>query len=654
MKTQIAKDVLKVVRENNKLSSFLQSLQTSKATTKQSILYDERPVDRSKCKRSGDQILKDWLDQLKGGLLNGEIPGLDSSSIFVQRVWELEESQLKKYGPQGGHPPMSEVWAEIYGESFTPMPRALYEQYRVEYLKEYAKRDRGYAKVSPENDRFLRELPALADSVAKWLSLMDAPQILMASGLDVEDSSLFLLAMIMTVEDLRKNRVWNLHAANPPSVVSDLLAEGKLSTNSGYPLFGTRKDPSVIAGSLNAIASGEYVWYPAIPLFRYYNGKLRGVWMYPFAVNIVEATVVRPFMRAVQKSKLVENGFFAPWKGFDAVKRLISKKYEDSKSYIAATDYSSTDKHFNLSYSVICAWVMAATFKSEDRAKVFANVLRMHTIPLVISDEEMLVGPHGVASGSEETNLIETIGGAIQGNYEKLLSQEKAAGLYGIGDDMSHTVDASMSPDEFIKFVSDVGADINQEIKEEKVTADFDYVKSLQRLMQRGYYVPGENSVVRAVYPTVRALKSIVYPERYHKKATDEEGNSDPYDKYDFCSRVYQILENTCDHPMFYQFVAYVISGSVDLVKFAMMDNSKVDHYYERSKRLSGLTDTYNIEYADRQMSQFLSIQAARLIIRTWGDKHLEKAAGIKRKRIPLENMSSEYAEWKKLNDPTR
>jgi hypothetical protein len=257
----------------------------------------------------------------------------------------------------------------------------------------------------------------------------------------------------------------------------------------------------------------------------------------------------------------------------------------------------------------------------------------MHTIPLVLSDEEMLVGAHGVASGSEETNLIETIGGALQGNYESFLTEGDIAGLYGIGDDECHIVKASVEPEDFISFVSGVGAEINQEIKAEKVTADFDYVKSLQRLMQRGYYVPGENSLVRAVYPTVRALKSIVYPERYHKKATDEEGNLDPYDKYDFCSRVYQILENTCDHPMFYDFVAYVISGNEDLVKFAMMDSADIDHYYERSKRLSGLTDTYNIEYADRQMHQFLSIEAARLIITTWGDNNLMKAAGVNKRK---------------------
>lgn len=631
MKTQIAKDVLKVVRENNKLSSFLQSLQTSKATTQQSILFDERPVHASQRKLSGDQILDGWLKQLRSGLLLHEVPGLIDDQVFYQRIWDLEESQIKKYGPQGGHPPMSEVWEEIYGESFTDMPDGLFNMFADAYMGHYASNILQHEPVGSAD--FLRTLPALADSVAYRLASYDVQQMLAISGLDVDDPAKFILAVTMTVEDFRKNRVWNLHAANPTSVVTDLLAEGKLSTNSGFPLFSTRKNPNVIKGSLVAVMTGEYVWYPAIPLFRYYNGKLRGVWMYPFAVNIAEATVVRPFMRAVQNSKLVENGFFAPWKGFDAVKRLISKKYESKSEYIAATDYSSTDKHFNLSFSLICAFVMAATFKNEDRVKVFANVLRMHTIPLVISKEEMLVGPHGVASGSEETNLIETIGGALMGNYEFLLSDKNATGLYGIGDDMSHTVKASVKPEDFISFISGVGAQINQEIKAEKVTADFDYVKSLQRLMQRGYYVPGENSLVRAVYPTVRALKSIVYPERYHKKATDEEGNLDPYDKYDFCSRVYQILENTCDHPMFHEFVAYVISGNVELVKFAMMDDTNINHYYDRSKRLSGLTDTYNIEYAERQMSQFLSIEAARDYIRSLRDPELSAIAGVGARR---------------------
>lgn len=609
MKTQIAKDVLAVVRENNSLSSFLQSLQTGKPTTPQSILYDERPVDKSMRNLSGEEIFRLWRDTLERGLIDHTVPVTASGDqVFYQRIWELEESQFKKYGPQGGHPPMAEVWEEIYGNSYTDMPDKLYGLFIEASLETGV-----HGNTFVDN---MRALPALADAVGDKLSSMDLAALLEISGLDVDDPEAFMVAVSDAIKLLKSNRVWNLIPANPTSVVNDLLAEGKLTTNSGYPLFNTRRDPSVIKGSLNAVSSGEYVWYPAIPLFRNYNGKLRGVWMYPFAINIKEATVVRPFMRAVQNSGLVKSGFFTPWSGFDAVKQQISATYVQLKtSYIAATDYSSTDRHFNLSYSVICAYVMAATYKSEYRGEVFANVLRMHTIPLVLSKEEMLVGAHGVASGSELTNLIETIGGLIQGEYERTLSRAKIYGLYGIGDDMCHVVDASIDGREFKDYVADIGSQINQEIKAEKVTASQDYVKSLQRLMQKGYYVPGSNSLVRAVYPTVRALKSIVYPERYHKKANDAEGNPDPYDKFDFCSRVYQILENTCDHPMFNEFVAFVISGNEELIKFVMLDPKDIDHYYERSKRLTGLVDTYNIEYSERKMSQFLSVQTAITIV---------------------------------------
>jgi hypothetical protein len=319
-------------------------------------------------------------------------------------------------------------------------------------------------------------------------------------------------------------------------------------------------------------------------------------------------------MKAIQKAPNLINGFYAPWKGFDAVKQRISEVYA-TDDYVAATDYSSTDRHFSLDYSVICGYAIAACFNAKWRDALFTSIVRMHTIPLVLSNEEMLVGAHGVASGSEWTNLIETVGGHIMGNYETVL-REEICGLYGIGDDMSHLLKASVDGDDFKSFISGIGAEIGQEIKPDKTTAEYDYVKSLQRLMQRGYYVDGSSTLVRGVYPTVRALKSIVWPERYHKKAYDEEGNLDEYDKYDFCSRVYQILENTCDHPLFEQFVAYVVEGNVELLKFVDQTDEFIDQAYTRSKRLSGLVDTYNIEYASRKMSKFASVQAARAHLR--------------------------------------
>jgi hypothetical protein len=603
MKTQITKDILEGIAKNPSLSSFIQSLDSRKATTPKAYIYDERARDKRMNKLSGDDILDTWVGFLNQHLLHDKSLTRDKQE-FYHRIWDLEESQIEKYGPQGGHPPMSEVWDEIYGKSF--------DSEKAQILHWAC--DGVHHPVTPSlMCEHNGEDPVNADEIGEFLSTQPLEALILNSSLDVEDILLFQRAAEYVVQDYKRNRVWNLVPANPSSVVSELLAEKKLTTNSGFPIFNTRRAPAVLKGTLESLVSGDFKWYPAIPLFRYYNGKLRGVWMYPFATNVDEAQYVRPFMKAIQKSPLID-GFYAPWKGFDAVKSVISKEYANTNTYIAATDYSSTDRHFSIDYSVICGWVVAQTFHPRFRAGLFSSLIRMHTIPLVINNDEMLVGAHGVASGSEWTNTIETVGGNIMGYYAMLLAAKKMRGLYGIGDDMCHVVNASMSSDEFKEFISRVGKQIGQEIKPEKTTADYHYVKSLQRLMQRGYYVDGTTEV-RGVYPTVRALKSVVWPERWHKKAYDDEGNLDEYDKFDFCCRIYQILENTCDHPLFDYFVAFVIDGNVELINFAGQKDQIIDHYYERSKRLNALVDTYNIEYASRKMSKFRSIQSARSYI---------------------------------------
>lgn len=225
----------------------------------------------------------------------------------------------------------------------------------------------------------------------------------------------------------------------------------------------------------------------------------------------------------------------------------------------------------------------------------------MHTIPLIIGPDEKMTGSHGVSSGSNWTNFIETVFDWIFSFYvyEELGTSHGYMGLYAIGDDMSWWRDSY--EESFSKNLERLGKTAGQDIKAEKTTNDQDKVKSLQRLFIRGYNRP--DGKIRGVYSTIRALKSSVYPERFHDP---RKWSSDM-----FCARQFMILENCVDHPLFEEFVKFVCAGQRDLVPFAKLSKSQLERILRKTRLLPGLNPTYNQEKRDRSFADFESIRIA-------------------------------------------
>lgn len=541
MLKKLTKDITEVVASNTSLSSYLTSLHSSQPVTQRSWLWDGKN-GRSKLKQP-DAIKREWLQKLSDEL--------GDENVYFARILELEKSQLEKYGPQGGHPPIDEVLSDKVLPSW----------------------NHGYG------------------------------------SLNIEDPALWARAKDLTVKQLHAAGIVNLRPMLHTSVAKALQAEQKLTTNSGYPDFKTRNIPEVLEHALTDAGSGKWRDYPAIPLFRYYNGKLRLVWMYALASNLNEASYVKVATQRILSSPLVQS-IFAPWAGFDAVKALVTDTYNRYPNcYIAAADYSSTDQHFVAALSSEACDVLEQCFQRQYREGLRESLMAMHQVPLLISDSEMITGWHGVASGSEWTNFIETVSFMVGGNYLALRTNNLIRPLFGQGDDSTWVVDESISEDECKRILEEYGREIGQEIKAEKTVAQHDYVKTLQRLLQKGYYVEG-SSILRGVYPTIRALKSLIYPERWHLD------DKQPFDKFDFAVRCFQILENTCDHPLFTEFCQFVLGGNKFLIDFAMAPDTVIDKAYARSKRFNDLVSTYNVEYANRKLSQFKAINAARSVLR--------------------------------------
>jgi hypothetical protein len=326
--------------------------------------------------------------------------------------------------------------------------------------------------------------------------------------------------------------------------------------------------------------------------------------MYSFAQNIDEGKYYFPLFKGFTKRKTFSDSFFCPWLGFEGVRRKVSAAYGQGLT-VAASDFSATDEHFQLPATMEAADLLAQLFEQQYRSDFLDSISRMLEVPLLISPTQQITGPHGVSSGSMWTNFIETVFDWIFAKYCELTSEGHVRGLYAIGDDMAWTTD--WSEDQFTHWLEDKGVEVGQVIKAEKTMLHPDNVKTLQRLFIRGYK-QSDSNLLRGVYPTVRALLSIVYPERWHGP------NKWDYDK--FAIRTFSILENCVDHPLFPAFVVFICMGNPRLVLWARRSTpEQLDQLaFKARKDLPGLVPTYNQEKKDARLSSFASVRIARQI----------------------------------------
>nr|ALL29321.1 RNA-dependent RNA polymerase [Human picobirnavirus] len=460
---------------------------------------------------------------------------LDNKDSLSKNVFQFDSHQLEKWGPQGEVAPIADLMDEIVLPTFS----------------------------------FSSKHPS-AFKTSNWA-----------------------LAKRSVVRMLHANGARGLSPVSYQRVIDDMRARDTLESNSGWPLFTRRNQPDVIAQSIEEAENGRWKTYPAIALFRNYNRKTRLVWMFPMSANLVEGSFFQSLQSTLMKSGLAKT-FLSPWSGFEQVRKVMTSVYTQGL-FVAASDFSATDAHFQLDTSMQVFEVISQCFQPRYRSALEESIRYMHEIPLVVSPTTMIVGEHGVSSGSNWTNFIETIFDLILAEYVKL--EGGYQGLYAIGDDMSwysKTYDAS-----FADMLADIGNSVGQEIKVDKTTNDPDKVKSLQRLFQKGYARP--DGELRAVYSTIRALKSLVYPERFHKPKV--------WSKDMEAIRDFMILENCVDHPLFEEFCRFVSAGDPHLKEFANYSANKQARLYRQSKLVPGLNSTYNQEKRDSSLLNFSSVK---------------------------------------------
>lgn len=614
MITKLNENIKKIVDQDNRIRHYLESLTVNVDFTPRSWLWDGKNGNPF---LKPEEILNKWVTILQQKLLPNEadISGAEldgetlSEAEIHSRVYQFDTAQLEKWGPQGGHAPMAELLDDIVLPSFK-----LGEEHEIPK-----------AFVAKAKDQDLLNPKGLASTKWQLAKRIVARAFTDAIGKEV------------------------LRPAAYKSVVDDMRARDTLESNSGFPMFKRRNLPEVITQAVSAAESGEWTIFPAIALFRTYNGKTRLVWMYPMSANLVEGSFFQPLQSAIMNAHDVSveiNGviatfsfknFFSPWEGFEAVRKVVTEAYDDdcnvsyppyAKVYapgcIAASDFSSTDEHFQRWSTLEVYDIIKLCFQRQYWDDLKKSLLHMHQIPLVIGPDEMITGWHGVSSGSNWTNFVETVFDMIFSVYAALTTASKSVyrkgckliliPLYAIGDDQAYRfafhapskgnlVKQNAWASKHVKSLLDsCGQAVGQVVKPEKTTANFWQVKTLQRLFIRNYR--RDDGQLRGVYSTIRALKSSVYPERFHAPS---KWSSDM-----FCARQFMILENCVDHPLFKEFVEFVCQGNRHLIPFAKKSASELDAILRKTKLIPGLNSTYNQEKRDESLASFQSIQIAK------------------------------------------
>nr|AVX53263.1 RNA-dependent RNA polymerase [Marmot picobirnavirus] len=465
------------------------------------------------------------------------------NSFHGEEVYHFDTSYLKKWGPQGQIAPLDELMDTI----------------KASYAKE------GTPKPS------------------------------------VFNSPLWKQAKLVAIDKLiRGNNLYKkLRPRALEKVVDDMASRDTLSSNSGFPSFTRRNNPFVKARAIRDARSGKAYSYPAIVLFRNYKQKTRMVWMFPMSMNLLEGQFTQPLKEALMNSK---DAFFSAWRGFTHVKQFITAAYQESY-YVSASDFSHTDEHFTKFITLEVYDVIKYAFQPQYWLELKKTLLHVNSIPLLIATDKIIYGDHGVSSGSNWTNDMETYFDYIAEIYLELKNLVSRLGV-AIGDDIAHVrshYSSSLSEDIAQEYQS-MGLDVNAE----KVTNNIDNVKFLQRLFVKGYYSKESQEdpwLLRGVYSTVWALCTSLYPEKFHSPKL--------WSKQMFAARQFMILENCVDHPLFHEFVTFICKGNSYLTEFAKLSADKLDEAQRKSHLIPGFNPTYNQEKKDKPLSSFASIRYA-------------------------------------------
>jgi len=350
----------------------------------------------------------------------------------------------------------------------------------------------------------------------------------------------------------------------------------KKSTSAGLPSM--RKKGEVLDETLRNI--DEYLDRndPAVLYTRTQeSAKTRDVFGVPLADVLYEMRFYRPVLE-FQKRLKWRSALSGPDKVAKHLTEIIETAVSEGLTLISI-DFSAYDTTIKQGLQFKVGDYYKSLFQKQYHKDIDNLIQRKSTIGLVTPDGVMR-GPHGEPSGSAFTNEDDSLAQhciAMSSNViiDDLLDIQGDDGVYAIKPDHVNTLYNA-----FKRFGLNVNVDKSYESP--------NYVVYLQNLYHPDFKKDG---VIGGVYPTFRALNRIIYQERW---ANFEDYGIKGKDYY--AIRTLSILENCKNHPLFEEFVKFILSK-----------------------------DKYNLEVTSRGISEYVKFMSDTegtqgLIVNQYGD----------------------------------
>jgi len=386
------------------------------------------------------------------------------------------------------------------------------------------------------------------------------------------------------------------------SVLKRDIQEDKINTNSGAPDVGKRSDPFIQQKAVKDAISGKWREYPALLGSRSSRGSWRFIFMFPFSVNLIEKSFLLPLMDIIRNNNVLS---FSAWEGFEEVEYAMHDQKLFESETILSLDYTKMDTSVGISATEFVWHVCAPVFQEQYRNLLLEVMMHCNQINVMIQLNELVVGNHGMASGSGFTNFVESVLSQAVRLLVSDICDEDLQGDQGLGDDgvLSFATARNDVADCFAEASTAFGLEANPD----KQRVDSTTCTYLQRFFTKRVYIEG-TKVVAGCYPSILALNAAMNPERFHDPRKWSERME--------ILRWIMILEN-CNHaPYFKDLVDYFIKGDkykLGLIIPGFLDKG-IESVYEEAKTIKGFVPSYNQASAKRGINEFLVVKYLRTL----------------------------------------
>lgn len=333
----------------------------------------------------------------------------------------------------------------------------------------------------------------------------------------------------------------------------------KKSTNSGNPFFAKRRlvvdktiparidiDHQVIhieQNGENWLATAILGWRGQEGGPKYDDTKQRVVWMFPFALNVLELQIYQPLIEVAQRFNLVP-----AWVSMEAVDTAVTRLFDTKgkRDLIVCTDFTAFDQHINADLQNCAKTILSRLLDGTVESFRWLEQVfpAKYIIPLTYAPGAFWKGPHGMASGSGGTNADETLlHRALQYEAAQVAGSRLNPNSQCLGDDgiLSYP---GITVEDVTRAYTQHGLDMNL-TKQYASEQDCTYLRRWHHTDYR------RDDVCVGVYATHRALGRLCYQERYY--------DEDTWGPKMVALRQLSIIENVKYHPLAEQFAKFCI-----------------------------------------------------------------------------------------------